>query len=132
MESSLPEFMNAWGTKDVARMFTEESAFMQGKDPKTVEPLSVEYIKRMVRDSKPNDGTNKRPRRYAANPIRKPELVDNMLLLWRPREGETLDDVERELRAWYRSVYKGKGAGGGKPRKDGTPAGSTRIKLEEN
>lgn len=130
MDDPMPFFTTA----DVARMFGQEHAIKYGKDPAEAKPLSKETITRYINDSKPDDPAHprKRPGKYAARPIPTPRHVEGPRtpFIWRPKPGQTMADLERELRAWYHS-RDGQGAGGGRPRKDGTRAGSTRIRTDK-
>jgi len=100
---------------DVARMWGEERARQQGKDPATAKPLSSKTVWWYL-----NQSMEARPGRrrnlYADNPPPLPVHLHLRALAWFPDPGETLADLERRLRLWYHS-RPGQGAGGGRPPK---------------
>jgi hypothetical protein len=101
---------------DVARIFGEERAIAKGEDPTTALPVAratvTSYMKR-YKVGTPRYGINPMPTATYPDPTLSPP---GQQPLWVPEAGETVEDVERRLRAWWNSRV-GPGVGGGrKPR----------------
>lgn len=101
---------------DVAKIFGEERAVAAGQDTATAPPVSRETVTSYMfryRASNPNPrfGTHPMPTATYPDPTMSPR---GQQPLWVPDPGETIDDVERKLRAWWHSRV-GAGVGGGRP-----------------
>ncbi len=106
---------------DVARIFGEEHAHRVGST--TATPLSKETVWDYVKRSRPGG-------RYAERPMPAP-VGGVRTLIWMPGEGQTLADLERELRVWF-TGRPGHGAGGGhkpKPRDTWCPCGCKTMVI---
>lgn len=106
---------------DIARMWGEERARAraraEGRDEAAAVaaavPVKLRTVYRYVQQS--------RTGLYRTNPMPMPEYPDDepkpgQIPLWLPEEGETVDDLERRVRAWWHS-RPGPGVGGGRPPK---------------
>lgn len=108
---------------DLTALFTQfrkDKARDTGKDPATVEPYSEDTIRGWVHQSYP--GPRRKSRAvYVDNPIPKPQDVEvvgwrGTVWAWVPDEGETVEQLEARLLAWYHGPGRpGQGAGGGRP-----------------
>lgn len=97
--------------RDVAAMWGQERAQRDGKPLSEAQPLSVNTVHRHVNAAVPATDTRKAGR-YADNPPPKPTRVTQRSWAWFPAPGQTMQELEEELRAWFRS-RPGQGAGGG-------------------
>lgn len=99
-------------TADVARIWTEERRRRDGGDAPEV---TFNTVKAYVWFSVPAP-RGKPPKRFQDNPVPPSVQLDDRRRVWVPDPGETLADLEQELRDWYRNRV-GKGTGGGRKRK---------------
>lgn len=97
--------------EDVMRIWGQERARAQGKDPQNAEPVSRATVLRYIQANP--GGAGKRPSRYAHNPPPAATHITAKSLIWLPAENETVAGLELRLRQWWRS-RDGQGAGGGR------------------
>lgn len=115
--------------RDIARMWGQERAHAAGQDVASAPPLAEKTVYSYLKHSQPAKPGRRQKRRYADNPMPLPvylnddgEPVDQergrrgQQPIWLPGEGETLAEMERQIRAWWHS-RPGPGVGGGRPRK---------------
>lgn len=99
--------------RDIARMWGAERAATLGHAQAA--PLARDTVLSYLKHSKP-DRPGRQPHRYANNPMPLPTYINDdgepvgdgrdrrgQQPIWLPDEGETLDGLERRLRAWWHS-----------------------------
>lgn len=114
--------------RDIARMWGEERARAAGRDVATAEPVAEETVYSYLKHSQPPK-PGRKSRRYAENPMPLPTYLNDdgdpvdpqrgrrgQQPIWLPAEGQTLEELEHELRGWWHS-RPGPGVGGGRPPK---------------
>ncbi len=88
--------------QEVGVLFGQERARQNGQDPATAAPISPKTVWAYVSHSRMEDG------RYRDFPIPMPEYPNPSLppagqhAQWYPAEGQTVEDLERDLREWWR------------------------------
>ncbi len=94
---------------DVARIWTEERREREGPDAKAITRNTVKaYVWWSMKA-----GPGKKPNRYEDHPVPASTQLDGRRRVWLPGIGESIADVEEELRLWYRN-RPGQGVGGGR------------------
>jgi hypothetical protein len=94
---------------DVARIWTDERRRRDGDDAPAI---TFNTVKGYVWHSE-KAPRGKPPNRYQDNPMPASVQIDQRRRVWIPAPGETLADLEQELRDWYRN-RDGRGSGGGR------------------
>lgn len=96
-------------TRDVAALWTLEreaaerrTARAAGRDPATVDPISIETVRKYVWESTPA-GPGQPARRYETHPMPMPIHLDSQRMVWVPAVGQKMHQLRRALRAWYRN-----------------------------
>jgi hypothetical protein len=114
-------------TADVGRILGECRAQLLGPGHEAT-PLSADYVRQLVTHSR---RTRTTPGRYSGPGKTPMPLPDPGLrqLIWSPKIGETLSDVDRRIRNWYLNERPGQGAGGGPKPKDGDKSAAARQRL---
>jgi hypothetical protein len=104
---------------DVARIWGEEAARVQARAAGKDESAAVAAARPVSESAVRKYRVQSLRGRYAAQPMPLPIYPDDppkpgQQPLWVPEDGETLDDLERRLRAWWHA-RPGAGVGGGRP-----------------
>lgn len=110
--------------RDVAEMWGQERALRDGRPLSEAKPLDTITVHRYIHASVPAK-EGRKAGRYAADPPPAPTKVTARAWAWFPKPGQTMDELEKELRGWYRR-RPGPGVGGGRPRHLRCPCGCGR------
>jgi hypothetical protein len=99
-------------TRDVAALWTREreaaerrAARAAGRDPAPVDPISAETVRKYVWESTPAE-PGQPARRYENHPMPMPIHPDSQRMVWVPAAGQTMHQLRKSLRDWYRNRRK--------------------------